>query len=140
MLGMVSYPPFFGFTLQFHPFPTISGFVVQFWEVLNVYEIGTWQPGSVSCGRLADLSLLPTRRRTSRRTRSRRCGWEAGYILRSGMRSFSLSWSVTHNTEANDGGRPAGDGATETGREAQERVVREVWKRVRHLDYSRPGA
>ncbi|KAI4854584.1 inositol monophosphatase [Aureobasidium sp. EXF-8845] len=36
--------------------------------------------------------------------------------------------------------RPAGPSATETGRQSQERVVREVWKRVRHLDYSRPGA
>ncbi len=36
--------------------------------------------------------------------------------------------------------RPAGDSDGETGREAQERVVREVWKRVDGLDYSRPGA
>lgn len=36
--------------------------------------------------------------------------------------------------------RPAGPSETETGRQTQERVVREVWKRVRHLDYSRPGA
>jgi myo-inositol-1(or 4)-monophosphatase len=41
--------------------------------------------------------------------------------------------------------RPAGDsvdglGRMETGREAQERVVREVWRRVEGLDYSRPGA
>ncbi|KAI9050529.1 hypothetical protein LZ554_005690 [Drepanopeziza brunnea f. sp. 'monogermtubi'] len=36
--------------------------------------------------------------------------------------------------------RPAGDGEGETGRQAQERVVREVWKRVDVLDYSRPGA
>jgi myo-inositol-1(or 4)-monophosphatase len=36
--------------------------------------------------------------------------------------------------------RPAGPSATETGRQSQERVVREVWKRVRHLDYARPGA
>lgn len=35
--------------------------------------------------------------------------------------------------------RPAGDGPTETGRQSQERVVREVWRRVRKLDYSRPG-
>jgi myo-inositol-1(or 4)-monophosphatase len=35
--------------------------------------------------------------------------------------------------------RPAGDGPTETGRQSQERVVREVWSRVRKLDYSRPG-
>jgi len=35
--------------------------------------------------------------------------------------------------------RPAGDGKDETGRQSQERTVREVWKRVRHLDYSRPG-
>ncbi|KAH9810067.1 Protein qutG [Teratosphaeria destructans] len=35
--------------------------------------------------------------------------------------------------------RPAGDSPTETGRQGQERTVREVWKRVRHLDYSRPG-
>ena len=36
--------------------------------------------------------------------------------------------------------RPAGDSENETGREAQERVVRETWKRVSSLDYSRPGA
>lgn len=35
--------------------------------------------------------------------------------------------------------RPAGDSSTETGRQSQERTVREVWKRVRLLDYSRPG-
>ncbi|KIX02091.1 uncharacterized protein Z518_08030 [Rhinocladiella mackenziei CBS 650.93] len=36
--------------------------------------------------------------------------------------------------------RPACDAPGETAREGQERVVREVWRRVRHLDYSRPGA
>ncbi|OKP12670.1 Protein qutG [Penicillium subrubescens] len=36
--------------------------------------------------------------------------------------------------------RPAGPSATETGRESQERTVREVWRRVRQLSYSRPGA
>ncbi|KAL5331812.1 hypothetical protein ACEPPN_001350 [Leptodophora sp. 'Broadleaf-Isolate-01'] len=36
--------------------------------------------------------------------------------------------------------RPAGDAEGETGRQAQERVVRETWKRVEGLDYSRPGA
>ena len=36
--------------------------------------------------------------------------------------------------------RPAGNSDTETGRQAQERTVREVWKRVRELNYSRPGA
>lgn len=35
--------------------------------------------------------------------------------------------------------RPAGDGAEETGRQSQERTVREVWRRVAKLDYSRPG-
>ncbi|CAK7232306.1 hypothetical protein SCUCBS95973_008215 [Sporothrix curviconia] len=35
--------------------------------------------------------------------------------------------------------RPAGPSETETAREAQERVVREVWKRVEVLDYTRPG-
>jgi myo-inositol-1(or 4)-monophosphatase len=35
--------------------------------------------------------------------------------------------------------RPAGDGPTEKARQSQERVVREVWRRVRKLDYSRPG-
>ncbi|EPE02467.1 inositol monophosphatase [Ophiostoma piceae UAMH 11346] len=34
--------------------------------------------------------------------------------------------------------RPAGPSTTETGRQAQERTVREVWKRVVKLDYSRP--
>ncbi|KAF2799958.1 inositol monophosphatase [Melanomma pulvis-pyrius CBS 109.77] len=36
--------------------------------------------------------------------------------------------------------RPAGASQTETGRQTQERTVREVWARVRNLDYSRPGA
>ncbi|KAK4201756.1 inositol monophosphatase [Triangularia verruculosa] len=34
--------------------------------------------------------------------------------------------------------RPAGPSKTESGREGQERTVREVWRRVRELDYSRP--
>lgn len=36
--------------------------------------------------------------------------------------------------------RPAGPSPSETGRQSQERTVREVWRRVRNLDYSRPGA
>ncbi|KAK1765453.1 inositol monophosphatase [Phialemonium atrogriseum] len=36
--------------------------------------------------------------------------------------------------------RPAGPSSTETGRQGQERLVREVWRRVRELDYRRPGA
>ncbi|PGH23355.1 protein qutG [Polytolypa hystricis UAMH7299] len=36
--------------------------------------------------------------------------------------------------------RPAGPSETETGREGQIRTVREVWRRVRNLDYSRPGS
>jgi myo-inositol-1(or 4)-monophosphatase len=35
--------------------------------------------------------------------------------------------------------RPAGDSGSETGRQSQERTVREVWRRVETLDYSRPG-
>lgn len=35
--------------------------------------------------------------------------------------------------------RPAGNSEVESGRQSQERTVREVWQRVRHLDYSRPG-
>ncbi|KAJ4138369.1 hypothetical protein NW768_002193 [Fusarium equiseti] len=35
--------------------------------------------------------------------------------------------------------RPAGPSETETGRQTQDRTVREVWKRVRELDYKRPG-
>jgi myo-inositol-1(or 4)-monophosphatase len=35
--------------------------------------------------------------------------------------------------------RPAGPSENETARQGQERAVREVWKRVRRLDYSRPG-
>ena len=41
---------------------------------------------------------------------------------------------------ADDTSRPAGPSATESGREGQERTIREVWRRVRHLDYTRPGA
>jgi myo-inositol-1(or 4)-monophosphatase len=36
--------------------------------------------------------------------------------------------------------RAAGDSPNETGRAAQKRVVREVWRRIKHLDYTRPGA
>ncbi|KAF2725010.1 inositol monophosphatase [Polychaeton citri CBS 116435] len=36
--------------------------------------------------------------------------------------------------------RPAGDTVTETERQQQERVVRQVWGRVQQLDYARPGA
>lgn len=36
--------------------------------------------------------------------------------------------------------RPAGPSDEESGRAGQERTVREVWRRVRSLDYSRPGA
>ena len=36
--------------------------------------------------------------------------------------------------------RPAGPSKTETGRQTQERTVREVWRRVRELEYTRPGA
>lgn len=36
--------------------------------------------------------------------------------------------------------RAAGGTDSETARQAQERTVREVWRRVRSLDYSRPGA
>jgi myo-inositol-1(or 4)-monophosphatase len=35
--------------------------------------------------------------------------------------------------------RPAGPSSNETGRQTQERAVREVWRRVTELDYSRPG-
>ncbi|KAM3087688.1 hypothetical protein ACMFMG_001763 [Clarireedia jacksonii] len=35
--------------------------------------------------------------------------------------------------------RPAGDIPEETARQQQERVVREVWRRVEKLDYTRPG-
>lgn len=37
------------------------------------------------------------------------------------------------------GVRAAGPSDGESARQSQERVVREVWKRVRKLDYSRPG-
>lgn len=35
--------------------------------------------------------------------------------------------------------RAAGDTKDETGRQAQERTIREVWRRVQRLDYTRPG-
>jgi len=38
------------------------------------------------------------------------------------------------------GVRAAGSTEKETAREGQERTIREVWQRVRALDYSRPGA
>lgn len=56
-------------------------------------------------------------------------------------------WETCNITEAKLGGRlylairPAFDAlnGTETGRQSQERAVREVWKRAVRLDYSRPG-
>ncbi|KAK3322051.1 inositol monophosphatase [Apodospora peruviana] len=36
--------------------------------------------------------------------------------------------------------RPAGPSESETGRQGQERTIREVWRRVRELNYQRPGA
>lgn len=36
--------------------------------------------------------------------------------------------------------RPAADSLEETARKGRERLVREVWRRVRRLEYSRPGA
>lgn len=36
--------------------------------------------------------------------------------------------------------RPAGPSSMETGRQGQERTVREVWRRVQKLDFSRPGS
>lgn len=35
--------------------------------------------------------------------------------------------------------RPAGDSPSESGHQTQERTVREVWRRVETLDYTRPG-
>ena len=49
------------------------------------------------------------------------------------LNSLFLRHLLTHR-------RPAGDGNGETGRQAQERVVREVWKRVECINYQRPGA
>ncbi|KIW24939.1 uncharacterized protein PV07_10617 [Cladophialophora immunda] len=56
-------------------------------------------------------------------------------------------WETADIVDAKLGGRlylairPASDGPDgETARQGQERCVREVWKRVRRLDYSRPGA
>ncbi|KAF7579379.1 inositol monophosphatase [Pyrenophora tritici-repentis] len=57
-----------------------------------------------------------------------------------------VDWENAHIEEARLGSRlylairPAGPSATETGRQSQERTVREVWRRVRNLDYSRPGS
>jgi len=54
-------------------------------------------------------------------------------------------WETAEIEEAKLGGRlylairPAGDGEGETARQSQERTVREVWRRVVSLDYSRPG-
>lgn len=55
-------------------------------------------------------------------------------------------WDTCRIPEVKLGGRlylavrAAGDAEGEKGREAQERVVRETWRRVEALDYSRPGA
>ncbi|KIY00332.1 uncharacterized protein Z520_04017 [Fonsecaea multimorphosa CBS 102226] len=56
-------------------------------------------------------------------------------------------WETAEIIDAKLGGRlylairPASDGpGGETARQGQERCIREVWRRVRRLDYSRPGA
>lgn len=36
--------------------------------------------------------------------------------------------------------RPAGPSDAESARDGQQRTIRQVWTRVRHLDYTRPGA
>ncbi|RMD39294.1 hypothetical protein DV735_g5837, partial [Chaetothyriales sp. CBS 134920] len=59
-------------------------------------------------------------------------GWEEqdGQIQRAKL-GGRLYLAVRPATDARDG--------SETGRQSQERVVREVWKRVVKLDYARPG-
>ena len=58
-------------------------------------------------------------------------GWEEMKGVESVKLGGRLYLAVRPATAALDG--------SETGRESQERVVREVWKRVRRLDYARPG-
>lgn len=54
------------------------------------------------------------------------------------------NWETAEVERARLGGRlylavrPAADTQGETGRQAQERIVKEVWRRVKALDYSRP--
>jgi hypothetical protein len=64
--------------------------------------------------------------------------WVVGYIWLLGecLNGLCLGTGFSNQTYR----RPAGPSATETGRETQERTVREVWRRVRTLDYLRPGA
>lgn len=55
------------------------------------------------------------------------------------------NWETCEIMDAKLGGRlylairPASDAPNETARQGQERAVREVWRRVIRLDYSRPG-
>lgn len=78
----------------------------------------------------------PTPRSGNGRDPTRETGWEV--ISCSPVSSLKLipcpaiQMLILHS--------PAGDTQSETGRQSQERVVREVWKRVQVLDYSRPGA
>jgi myo-inositol-1(or 4)-monophosphatase len=59
-------------------------------------------------------------------------GWHESGVVPEVSLGARLYLAVRPATDAK------GDGG-ETGRQSQERVVREVWKRVRTLDYSRPG-
>lgn len=58
-------------------------------------------------------------------------GWEGLQKVPEVSLGGRLYLAIRPATAARDG--------SETGRQSQERVVREVWKRVRQLDYQRPG-
>lgn len=62
-------------------------------------------------------------------------GLEVGCIWLSGMNPEAIVILMLTL-----GCRPTGPSQTETGRQSQERTVREVWRRVRELAYTRPGA
>ena len=58
-------------------------------------------------------------------------GWEERKEVPGVRLGGRLYLAIRPATDASDG--------SETGRESQERVVKEVWRRVRRLEYERPG-
>lgn len=104
-------------------------------------EKGMCRPALPFCKKQVVLLRPLIRQRIMRRPRSRKRVWGVDYILPFGMLSNCVLSPFVGKRDANAlGYRPAGPSETESGRQTQERVVREVWKRVRELDYNRPGA
>lgn len=86
--------------------------------------------------KLEGWSLRPIHLRTLIRRLLRMFDWGLGFIWPFGRFDHSQE-RAQKDTNYH---RPAGPSKTETGRQTQERTVREVWRRVQELEYTRPGA